>query len=98
MSAIKVRVPHGSSRSDVRTKLRSFEQMMGKYGVSLRWSGDAADIRGMGVSGRVTVDDTDVEVSLKLGMMARAAGVDPGRLKRSIDKRLTAAFDPDNNG
>ena len=97
MSAIKVRVSHGGSRSEARLKLGVFEQMMGKYGVSLRWSGDAAEIRGMGVSGRVSVDDTDVEVSLKLGMMARAAGVDPGRLKRSIDKRLTEVFKVDAN-
>ena len=93
MSAIKVRVPHGSSRSEARDKLGVFEQMMGKYGVSLRWSGDAAEIRGMGVSGRVSVDDAEVEVSLKLGMMARAAGVDPSRLQRSIAKRLGEAFE-----
>ncbi len=93
MSAIKIKVPHGTNRSDVRTKLRSFEEMMGKYGVSLDWRGDTAEIRGVGVSGRVIVDDADIEISLKLGMVARAAGVDPRRLERSIAKRLGEAFE-----
>lgn len=85
------------SRSEVRTKLGAFEEMMGKYGVSLDWRGDTAEIRGIGVSGRVAVDDTDVEVLLKLGMVARAAGVDPRRLERSITRRLGEAFEPDSD-
>jgi len=70
-----------------------FEEMMGKFGVTLAWSGDTAQIKGMGVSGTVTVDDTQVEISLKLGMMAKAAGVDPARLQRTIARRMAETFE-----
>jgi putative polyhydroxyalkanoate system protein len=93
MSTIKVSRPHTLSRADARAKLAVFEQMLGKYGVSLAWKGDRAKIKGTGVSGEVVVEDAAVQVVLKLGMLAKAVGVDGDRLKGSITKRLNAAFD-----
>jgi len=95
MSTIHVSHPHGSNRSDARAKLLSFEEMMGKFGVVLEWSGDTAQIKGMGVSGHVSVDDELVEITLKLGMMAKAAGVNPARLERTIARRMGETFGPD---
>ena len=95
MSKIEVSQSHTMSRQQARDNLISLEEMMGKYGVSLDWKGDCAAIKGFGVSGDVNVQDDCVEVVLKLGMVAKAAGVDPDRLKGSIAKRLAAAFSED---
>ena len=67
--------------------------MMGKYGVRAIWSGDKATLKGIGVSGGIEVSSSNVKVIVKLGMMAKAAGVDPARLEKSITKRLKAVFE-----
>ncbi len=93
MSTIDVRQAHSLGRDEARERLGSLEQMMSKYGVKLEWSGDSAAIKGMAVSGDIHVHDDDVQVMLKLGMMAKAAGVDADRLKGSIERRLKEAFE-----
>ena len=92
MAEIKVVEPHGTNVDDAIGRIAPFEDMMKKYGVKIDWSGAKANIKGMGVSGDIAVDDTPASVRIKLGMMARAAGVDPKRLEASIKKRLAAAF------
>jgi putative polyhydroxyalkanoate system protein len=72
--------------------MQSFESMVARYGVKADWSGNKANLKGTGVSGDIAVSDTAVTVTLKLGMLARMAGVDPERLQQSIEKRLSAAF------
>ena len=90
--SIKVSQPHSFTVAEAKTKLGSFEEMLGKYGVKLAWKGDRADIKGIGVSGGVAVTDSEVEVTVKLGMMAKAAGVNEGKLTKSIEKRLRNAL------
>ena len=55
-------------------------------------AGRSAGSRGVGVSGSIDVSDKDVTVVVKLGMLAKAAGVDGDRLGKSIDKRLSSAL------
>ena len=93
MSKISVRQAHALPREDVRDRLSSFSQMLGKYGVKMVWSGDKATVKGMGVSGGVAVSEGDVQVDLKLGMLAKAAGVDASRLQGSIARRLAEALE-----
>jgi putative polyhydroxyalkanoate system protein len=93
MSKVSVRQSHSVSRSEAKERLASFSEMLTKYGVKLVWSGDKAAVKGMGVSGGVAVDDSAVQVDIKLGMMAKAVGVDPKRLQGSISRRLSEAFD-----
>jgi len=93
MSKINISQPHAISIEAAKEKLKSFEETMGKYGVSANWSGNNATLKGMAVSGGIQVTEAMVEIELKLGMMARAAGVDPDRLKASIEKRLRASFE-----
>jgi putative polyhydroxyalkanoate system protein len=97
MSTITVNQAHEFSRARARECLGSLEEMMGKYGATLDWEGDEATIKGFGVSGGVTVMDDCVEVVLILGMMAKAAGVDPERLEGSITRRLATAFGPEDD-
>lgn len=93
MATVKVTQPHTlPSAADARARLDAFEELIGKYGARLAWSGDRATFTGMGFSGGVDVTPGAVEVTVSLGLMARAAGVDPDRLRQSIGKRLAAAL------
>jgi putative polyhydroxyalkanoate system protein len=92
MSEIRVSQPHTRSVDEARAKMRGFEDMVSKYGVTSAWTGDRAALKGTGVSGSIVVSPASVDVVVKLGMVARAFGVDPVRLEASIRRRLEAAF------
>ena len=92
MSTITVSQSHAVAPAEARTRLASFEQTLGKYGVSLRWSGLKATIKGLSVSGKLEVRQRSVDVTVSLGLLARAAGVDPIRLEATIQRRLESAF------
>lgn len=92
MSTIKVTQAHDKSVEDAKAALGAFEQDLQKYKVKLDWSGSRAEIKGTGVSGGVDVTDKDVTVTVKLGMLAKAAGVKADLLEKSITKRLEAAL------
>jgi putative polyhydroxyalkanoate system protein len=93
MSEVRISQPHNVSADEARRRVQSFEEMLRKYGVSAAWSGNQATLKGTGVSGSIAVQPRSVDIVVKLGMMARAIGVDPVRLEASIKKRLGAAFD-----
>ena len=93
MSTIRVKQAHTLTAEEAKSRLADFESGMSKYGVSLDWTGLTAKVKGMAVSGGIDVDDSVVDLTLKLGMMARAAGVDAGRLESSITKRLKDLFE-----
>lgn len=93
MADVQVKQPHNLSVDDAKAKMSDFEDMMKKYGVSATWSGGHADLKGTGVKGAIDVTGSDVNVQLKLGMLAKAAGIDPSRLQNSIARRLKDAFD-----
>ncbi|MCG3172218.1 MAG: hypothetical protein GMKNLPBB_00364 [Myxococcota bacterium] len=92
MSEVRVNQAHNLPVDQAVEKLKDFEDMVSKYGVKLVWNGHRAELKGTGVSGGVEVGPNNVSVLIKLGLLARAAGVDPSRLEASIRKRLTAAF------
>jgi putative polyhydroxyalkanoate system protein len=92
MSHLTVRQPHSLSTDEARRRLASFEEMLAKYGVKLNWKGDRAEIDGTGVSGGAVVTKSDVTIEIKLGFLARAAGVDADKLRGSVEKRLAAAL------
>ena len=92
MSKISIRESHDLDKDTAKSKVSVFEDMVSKYGVKVVWSGFNAEIKGLGISGDIVVTDTDVTVTLKLGMMAKAAGVKAEKLEPSIRKRLVAAL------
>lgn len=93
MADVVVEQSHSLTPVEARSKIASFEEMMSKYGVKADWSGNKATLKGTGVSGSIDVDTRRVRVEVKLGMMAKVAGVDPVKLKSSIEKRLKSAFE-----
>ncbi len=92
MSKIQITQQHALSTDEARQRLDDFDQTLQKYGARLDWRGQRAAIKGIGVSGEVVVSTDEVRVELKLGLIARAAGVDPKRLRGSIERRLVAAL------
>jgi len=93
MADVRVTQSHALSLEEAKAKMSDFEDMMKKYGVSAKWAGAHADLKGTGVKGAIDVSDSAVSVELKLGMLAKAAGIDPERLHKSISRRLREAFE-----
>jgi putative polyhydroxyalkanoate system protein len=95
MSKIVVQQNHSLSPEEAISKISGFQEMMAKYGVKSSWKNHHADLKGLGVSGTIDVTNSEVVVTLKLGMLAKAAGIDSARLKESIEKRLGPALASD---
>ncbi len=93
MADVRVSQAHAVSTTEAKQRIAEFEQMMSKYGVKADWNGNSAKLKGLGVSGSIDITDKAVDVVVKLGMMAKAAGVDADKLRGSITKRLKAAFE-----
>ncbi|MCB9664723.1 MAG: polyhydroxyalkanoic acid system family protein [Alphaproteobacteria bacterium] len=93
MATVKVHQAHALGATGAKAKLADFESLLERYRVKLAWKGDTAAIQGVGVGGDVVVRDDAVDVTVKLGLLAKAAGVDAGRLEASIVKRLKASFE-----
>ena len=92
MSTINVVESHQKSVGEIKSGLSQFEEMFKKYGVKVAWNGANASLSGP-VSGEINIDDSTLKVTIKLGMMAKMAGIDAARLESSIRKRLRVALD-----
>ena len=77
---------------DAKRALDSFALDIAKFGMKLEWSGLKAVLKGTGASGDVCVEADKVVVTVKLGMLAKAAGVKADRLEGSIGRRLASAL------
>ena len=94
MADVVVEQKHAVGVDEARQRVNSFEEMLQKYGVKTEWKGPNATFKGTGVAGGIEVTASLVRVTVKLGLLAKAAGVDGTKLKGSIEKRLKAAFEP----
>lgn len=93
MADIHIKESHSLPVNEARERASSFEDMFSKYGIKPKWSGNSAKIKAPGVKGGVEVTSSDVTIDLKLGMLAKAAGIKSDKLEASIRKRLRAALD-----
>ena len=92
MSTVVVSEQHSLSPDDAKSRLAAFEAEIAKYGMKVHWSGHNADLKGTGASGDVSVTDSNVTITVKLGMVAKMAGVKADKLEASLKKRLQAAL------
>jgi putative polyhydroxyalkanoate system protein len=92
VSTVQVEESHALGVEGAKQKLGSFADEIKKYGMSLSWNGSEAELKGTGASGSVKVTPDKVTVVVKLGMLAKAAGVKPDKLHDSIQRRLKAAL------
>ncbi len=93
MSDVVVNQSHSVSPEEAKKRIGGFEEMLTKYGVKVDWKGNTGTLKGTGVSGGIEVGPSNVRVEVKLGLMAKAVGVDATKLRGSIEKRLKAAFE-----
>ncbi|MGF1510548.1 MAG: polyhydroxyalkanoic acid system family protein [Myxococcota bacterium] len=93
MSTIRVEQPHTKSLEEAKAAVDSFGQdLQARYGLKLDWNGQNATLKGLGASGDIAVEASRVVVQVKLGMMAKAAGIKADKVEASISKRLAAAL------
>lgn len=92
MSYVQVRVPHQKDPASVRAQIGSFEEMLNKYAVKITWNGNKAELKNPAVSGEIDIGADYIEVKIKLGMMAKAMGINADKLSGSIRRRLEEAL------
>jgi putative polyhydroxyalkanoate system protein len=93
VSDVRVEKAHQLSIEAAKKALEPFgAELESKYGLKLVWNGARADLKGTGASGAVEVSASKVIVSVKLGMLAKAAGIKADKVQASIDKRLSAVL------
>lgn len=93
MAEVRVTESHSLTTDEAKKRVNSFEEMITKYGVKVNWKGNSAKLSGPGVKGSIDVTSSNATVVVKLGMLARAAGVKADKLEGSIRKRLRTAFE-----
>tara|TARA_Y100001968_G_C18982950_1_gene537702 strand:+ start:180 stop:461 length:282 start_codon:yes stop_codon:yes gene_type:complete len=91
MSKIKLEREHGrGSAAQAKEMMVAVEEKLKeRYGVTLAWAGNSAQIKGTGVSGDFKVDDTTVQVEIKLGLLLRpmAGKIEEG-IARALDRNI----------
>lgn len=87
MADINIKRPHKYSREDVRNRIqKAAAQLSEKYGAKGEWKGqDHFAFNATGVKGGIDIRDTEVEVKVELGFLARAL---KGKIEEGINKAL----------
>ncbi|HMW17497.1 MAG TPA: polyhydroxyalkanoic acid system family protein [Accumulibacter sp.] len=86
MSEIVICRPHGKTRAAARAAAEHMvDELADEYDLHCSWEGDQAHFRRPGVSGQLTIDDQNVEVSIRLGLLLLA-------LKPTIEKGVHKFF------
>jgi putative polyhydroxyalkanoate system protein len=93
MADILVVEKHSLAPEEAKRRVQSFEDQLEKWRLKAHWSGLNAELKGTGASGAITVGPSEVRVEIKLGFLAKAAGIDKDRAQASIQKRLRGALD-----
>ncbi len=91
MAGFQIRKAHSMNKAELRDAAQDLAQQLEKsHGVRARWDGDSVRIRGAGVDGHLTLGDTDVLVSVELGLMASAfKGVLRSEVQRFLDEYVS---------
>lgn len=91
--SVKVIEKHNLGAAEAKNRVIAFESFLAEKGVKALWKGERAEIKGpVGVGGSIEVRDTDVEVNVKIPMLARAV-VKADKLEASIRRRLREKLD-----
>lgn len=86
MSKIVVERQHNLGRKGARDMAQQLaERLAEQYNVSYQWVGDRLEFRRTGATGSIDVDESQVRVSLTLGLLLSGLS---GTLKREIEEAL----------
>jgi putative polyhydroxyalkanoate system protein len=90
MSEIKIERNHNLGVKEARKRVDNLEvKLKEKYGVSLQWNGNVANVKGTGVSGTLAVEDKKVAVNLKIGFLLRPLA---GQIKEGLEHQVNKAL------
>jgi putative polyhydroxyalkanoate system protein len=71
MAQFRITKPYTMSREDVREAAEGLAGSLERqHGVRSRWEGDTVRIRGAGVDGTMSFHDGQIDVSVKMGLLA----------------------------
>jgi putative polyhydroxyalkanoate system protein len=93
MATISIVEPHTHLPEEAKRRVQLFEDQLDKWRMKATWKGLNAELSGTGASGSIVVGPKEVKVEVKLGFLAKAAGIDPLRAEASIRKRLRQTLD-----
>lgn len=87
MSAFRLCKKHSMPREELREAARALaDRLQTQHGMRASWQGDdVVAIKGSGVDGRLSIDDQQIEIDVRLGMLASAF---QGRLRAEIQRYL----------
>ena len=88
MAGFQIRRPHSMDRAELREAAEGLAQELERnHGLRARWEGDCVRMRGAGVDGKLTLGDSDVLVSVELGLLASPfKGVLRTEVERFLDE------------
>ena len=90
MADVESTKAHGKSLEEARkTAEQIADELKSKYNLDGTWQGNTLKFAGSGVKGQLEVDDTEVRVSISLGMLLKAF---KGKIQGEIDKNLDKLF------
>ncbi len=86
MSTIHVNRNHTLGKERAKKSIEEIAQeMKGRLGISYRWNGDELTFERSGVDGKIAVTDSNVDVVVKLGILASPM---QGMVQREIEHYL----------
>lgn len=86
MSNIQISRVHGMEKSQARASAEELvEQLRASYGFDCRWEADALLFSHTAGKGEVTIDEEQLHISIKLGMLGRPLR---GTLEQKIQDKL----------
>ncbi|MEO5595877.1 MAG: polyhydroxyalkanoic acid system family protein [Lysobacteraceae bacterium] len=90
MAKIDIQREHDKSKTQARAAVNKVaEKIAEKFGISHKWSGDALDFEGSGVSGRIALGKKNVHLTATLGFLLSAF---KGSIETEIQKYLDREF------
>lgn len=90
MADIHMTRDHALGAEGATDRLKGIEpKLKEKYGVTLAWTGHRAEVKGTGVSGRITVEEARVGLELKLGLMLKPL---KGKIQEGIERQVEKAL------
>lgn len=90
MAAINIRRPHNLGREGAREAVEKIaRELNSRLQVAHRWEGDSMVFNRSGADGRIHVDDREVVVDIKLGLMlSPMKGIIEDQIERYLDQTL----------
>jgi putative polyhydroxyalkanoate system protein len=90
MAGFRLQKPYTMDKNEVRAAAEGLaSKLEQEHGVRSRWQGDSVRIKGAGIDGNLSFHDGNIDVSVKLGLLASAfQGVLRKEVQRYLDEHI----------